>query len=45
MEALYHFVHHRDLKLIPVIFELPAIDESIEQDILEQFTEMDALED
>ena len=43
MESLYHFVHHRDLQDIPVIFELPAIDETLEQDIVEQFTEMDRL--
>ncbi len=43
MESLYHFVHHRDLAHIPVIFELPAIDESLEQDIVEQFIEMDRL--
>ena len=43
MEALYHFVHHKDLSAIPVIFELPAIDESLEQDIIEQFTEMERL--
>lgn len=43
MEALYHFVHHKDLKTVPVIFELPAIDESLEQDIIEQFVEMDVL--
>jgi len=43
MESLYHFMHHRDLQEIPVIFELPAIDETLEQDIVEQFTEMDRL--
>ncbi|MDP3788205.1 MAG: deoxyribonuclease IV [Candidatus Chromulinivorax sp.] len=43
MEALYHFVHHPQLQDIPVIFELPAIDESLEQDIIEQFTAMDRL--
>ena len=43
MESLYHFVHHRDLAHIPVIFELPAIDETLEQDIVDQFTEMEIL--
>ena len=43
MEALHHFVHHQDLKHIPVIFELPAIDESLEQDIVEQFIDMETL--
>lgn len=43
MEALYHFVHHKDLKSVPVILELPAIDESLEQDIIEQFIEMEVL--
>ncbi len=43
MESLYHFVHHRDLAHVPVIFELPAIDETLEQDIVEQFTEMERL--
>ncbi len=43
MESLYHFVHHRDLADIPVIFELPAIDESLEQDIVEQFIDMERL--
>lgn len=43
MEALYYFVHHKDLAHVPVIFELPAIDESLEQDIIEQFIEMERL--
>ncbi len=43
MEALYYFVHHPLLAKIPVIFELPAIDESLEVDIIEQFTNMESL--
>lgn len=43
MGTLYHFVHHPLLKHVPVIFELPAIDESLEQDIVEQFIEMEPL--
>jgi deoxyribonuclease IV len=45
MEALYHFVHHPDLQDIPVIFELPAIDESLEVDIIEQFENMEKLQE
>lgn len=45
MEALYHFVHHPQLKDIPVIFELPAIDESLEVDIIEQFENMEKLKE
>lgn len=43
MEALYHFVHHPLLINIPVIFELPAIDESLEEDIIQQFAHMERL--
>ena len=43
MEALYHFVHHKDLVNVPVIFELPSIDETLEQDIINQFIAMDIL--
>lgn len=43
MESLYYFVHHPLLKAIPVIFELPAIDESLEYDIIQQFIEMERL--
>lgn len=43
MAALYHFVHHPALKSIPVIFELPTIDESLERDLIEQFTDMEIL--
>lgn len=43
MESLYTFVHHPLLKDIPVIFELPVIDESLEADIIEQFTNMETL--
>jgi len=43
MEALYHFVHHPLLKAIPVILELPAIDETLESDLIEQFTNMEIL--
>ncbi len=44
MEALYHFVHHDQLKDIPVILELPVIDESLEVDIIQQFEHMEKLE-
>lgn len=44
MESLYHFVHHKDLQDVPVIFELPAIDESLEVDIIEQFIHMEKLD-
>ncbi len=44
MEALHYFVHHPYLQAIPVIFELPAIDESLEVDIIEQFINMEKLE-
>jgi len=43
MEALYRFVHHPLLAHIPVIFEMPAIDESLELDIIEQFNNMEIL--
>jgi apurinic endonuclease APN1 len=43
MEALYNFVHHPLLESIPVIFELPAIDETLEDDIVQQFTNMELL--
>lgn len=43
MEALYHFVHHKQLADIPVILEMPAIDESLEYDILQQFIDMEIL--
>jgi len=41
--SLYHFVHHPLLAKIPVIFELPAIDESLEHEILQQFNDMETL--
>lgn len=44
MAALYHFVHHPLMKNIPVIFEMPALDESLEFDIIEQFNDMKVLE-
>lgn len=43
MESLYHFVHHPLLHDIPVILEMPAIDESLEYDILQQFIAMETL--
>lgn len=43
VEALYRFVHHPLLSHIPVIFELPAIDESLECDLIEQFVDMECL--
>lgn len=43
MAALYHFVHHEQLKAVPVILELPTIDESLEIDIIEQFENMEKL--
>jgi len=43
VEALYNFVHHPLLSHVPVIFELPAIDESLECDVIEQFTNMECL--
>ena len=43
MEALYHFVHHPLLHDIPVILEMPALDESLESDILQQFIAMETL--
>jgi len=43
MESLYHFVHHPLLDDIPVILEMPAIDESLEFDILQQFIAMETL--
>lgn len=43
MESLYHFVHHPLLHNIPVILEMPAIDESLEYDILQQFIAMETL--
>lgn len=44
MAALYRFVHHPLLDKIPVIFEMPALDESLEYDILQQFSDMEVLE-
>jgi len=43
LEALYHFVHHPLLKHLPVVFEMPAIDESLEVDVIEQFRDMKVL--
>ncbi|MBP6869575.1 deoxyribonuclease IV [Candidatus Babeliales bacterium] len=43
MESLYRFVHHPLLSEIPVILEMPAIDESLEYDILQQFIDMEIL--
>ena len=42
--ALYRFVHHPLLAKTPVIFEMPALDESLELDIIEQFSDMKWLE-
>lgn len=44
MAALYRFVHHPLLAKIPVIFEMPALDESLECDIIQQFYDMKVLE-
>lgn len=43
MEQLYHFVHHPLLQNIPVIFELPMIDESLESELIEQFIHMETI--
>jgi len=43
MEALYSFVHHPLLAHVPVIFEMPVLDESLECDIIQQFTDMEVL--
>ena len=43
--ALYRFVHHPLLVHTPVIFEMPALDESLELDIIEQFSDMKWLEE
>lgn len=44
MESLYHFVHHQQLQHVPVIFEAPAIDESLEIDMIQQFEAMEILD-
>ncbi|AXK60429.1 deoxyribonuclease IV [Candidatus Chromulinivorax destructor] len=44
MAALYTFVHHPLLNKIPVVFEMPALDESLEYDIIQQFIDMEVLE-
>lgn len=44
MAALYTLVHHPLLHKIPVIFEMPALDESLEYDIIQQFRDMEVLE-
>jgi deoxyribonuclease-4 len=43
MQALYHMVHHSQLAHVPVIFEMPSLDESLEQDIIQQFTDMEII--
>ena len=43
MESLYRFVHHPALAHVPVIFEMPALDESLELDIIQQFEHMDLI--
>jgi len=44
MAALYTFVHHPLFENIPIIFEMPALDESLEYDIIEQFNNMEVIE-
>ena len=44
MAALYRFAHHPLLKEVPVIFEMPTLDESLESDIIQQFYNMEFLE-
>ena len=43
MESLYAFVHHPKLVHIPVILEMPTLDESLEVDVIDQFENMEVL--
>lgn len=43
MQSLYHFVHHKQLSHLPVILEMPCLDESLEYDILQQFIAMETI--